>query len=66
MDKATDAAPPGGKLASKKKPRGPKLDVKRVSRQEVLRIDAPAGRASRDTKELARFVVSAQFAAPVH
>ncbi|MGZ2488345.1 hypothetical protein ACVITL_006930 [Rhizobium pisi] len=43
MDKATDAAPPGGKLASKKKPRGPKLDVKRVSRQEVLRLDAPAG-----------------------
>lgn len=42
MDKATDAAP-GGRLESKKKPRGPKLDVKRVSRQEVLRIDAPAG-----------------------
>lgn len=42
MDKATDAAL-GNKPTSKKKPRGPKLDVKRVSRQEILRIDAPAG-----------------------
>ena len=42
MDKATDAAP-GDKQASNKKPRGPKLDVKRVSRQEILRVDAPAG-----------------------
>ena len=31
------------KLGAKKKPRGPKLDVKRVSRQEVLRADVPSG-----------------------
>jgi regulator of replication initiation timing len=42
MEKATDAKA-GDPLASKKKPRGPKLDVKRVSRQEILRVDAPAG-----------------------
>jgi len=42
MEKATDATP-GDKSASKKKPRGPKLDVKRVSRQEILRVDAPDG-----------------------
>lgn len=42
MDKATDAAL-GNKPTSKKKPRGAKLDVKRVSRQEILRINAPAG-----------------------
>ena len=40
MEKATDAKP-GDISVSKKKPRGPKLDVKRVSRQEVLRVDAP-------------------------
>ena len=42
MEKATDATP-GDKSVSKKKARGPKLDVKRVSRQEVLRVDAPDG-----------------------
>lgn len=42
MEKATDAKP-GDISAQKKKPRGPKLDVKRVSRQEVLRVDAPVG-----------------------
>ncbi|KAB1087166.1 transposase [Neorhizobium galegae] len=42
MEKATDTKP-GDISASKKKPRGPKLDVKRVSRQEVLRVDAPVG-----------------------
>lgn len=42
MDKETDKSP-GDIKTSKKKPRGRKLDVKRVSRQEVLRIDAPAG-----------------------
>ena len=42
MEKATDAKP-GDISAHKKKPRGPKLDVKRVSRQEVLRVDAPVG-----------------------
>nr|WP_234906424.1 transposase [Rhizobium rhizogenes] len=42
MEKAADAIP-GGKSVSKKKPRGPKLDVKRVSRQEILRVDAPDG-----------------------
>lgn len=42
MDKATEVSS-GDKLISKKKPRGPKLDVKRVSRQEILRIAAPAG-----------------------
>jgi hypothetical protein len=31
------------KPGAKKKPRGPKLDVKRVSRQEVLRADVPSG-----------------------
>lgn len=41
MDKATDAAL-DVKPARKKTPRGAKLDVKRVSRQESLRIDAPA------------------------
>ncbi|NTJ35891.1 transposase [Agrobacterium rhizogenes] len=42
MEKATDATP-GDKSVSKKKARGPKLDVKRVSRQEILRVDAPDG-----------------------
>ncbi|MET3616171.1 hypothetical protein ABID16_004520 [Rhizobium aquaticum] len=42
MDKATDAAL-GVKPARKKTPRGAKLDVKRVNRQEILRVDAPAG-----------------------
>lgn len=42
MEKAADAKH-GDMSASKKKPRGPKLDVKRVSRQEVLRLDAPSG-----------------------
>jgi hypothetical protein len=42
MEKATDAKP-GDISAQKKKPRGPKLDVKRVSRQEVLPVDAPVG-----------------------
>lgn len=42
MDKATDVAL-DVKPARKKKPRGAKLDVKRVSRQETLRVDAPAG-----------------------
>jgi hypothetical protein len=42
MEKATDTKP-GDISALKKKPRGPKLDVKRVSRQEVLRVDAPVG-----------------------
>jgi len=40
MEKATDFKlddPP----AAKKKPRGPKLDIKRVSREEVLRLCAP-------------------------
>lgn len=42
MEKAADAKH-GDMSASKKKPRGPKLDVKRVSRQEVLRLDVPPG-----------------------
>ncbi|WP_245459588.1 transposase [Rhizobium sp. CCGE531] len=42
MDKATDIKS-GDKQASKKKPRGPKLDVKRVSREEILRATIPAG-----------------------
>ncbi|MBB4571818.1 MULTISPECIES: IS66 family transposase [Rhizobium] len=42
MDKATDIKS-GDKQASKKKPRGPKLDVKRVSREEIVRTNAPAG-----------------------
>lgn len=42
VDKATDTAH-DVKPARKKKPRGAKLDVKRVNRQEILLIDAPAG-----------------------
>lgn len=42
MDKATDSKP-GDKVASKKKPRGPKLDVRRVSREEILRAKVPVG-----------------------
>ncbi|KRD56754.1 transposase [Ensifer sp. Root278] len=42
MEKATDFKqddPP----AAKKKPRGPKLDIKRVSREDVLRMTPPPG-----------------------
>ncbi len=42
MDKVTDAKSDNN-AQTKKKPRGPKFDVKRVSRQEILRINAPAG-----------------------
>ncbi|WP_247997884.1 IS66 family transposase [Brucella tritici] len=42
MDKATDAKAQD-KQASKKKPRGPKLDVERVDRDIVLHANAPAG-----------------------
>ncbi|MBZ9603348.1 IS66 family transposase [Phyllobacterium chamaecytisi] len=42
MDKATDGKP-GDRQVAKKKPRGPKLDVKRVSREEVLRANVPTG-----------------------
>lgn len=42
MDKATDAKTEG-KQTGKKKPRGPKLDVKRVHREEIIRADVPAG-----------------------
>ncbi|WP_047454233.1 transposase [Rhizobium rhizogenes] len=42
MDKATDSKP-DEEAAAKKKPRGPKLDVKRVSREEILRAGVPAG-----------------------
>ncbi|WP_349963455.1 transposase [Rhizobium sp. ZPR3] len=42
MDKATDIKS-GDKPASKKKPRGPKLDVKRVSREVILQANVPAG-----------------------
>ncbi len=42
MDKATDAKAQN-KQASKKKPRGPKLDVERVDRDIVLHANAPAG-----------------------
>jgi regulator of replication initiation timing len=42
MEKATDTKS-DEKPGAKKKPRGPKLDVKRVSRQEVLRADVPSG-----------------------
>ncbi|WP_246734556.1 hypothetical protein [Rhizobium sp. RHZ02] len=41
-DKATDAKS-DDKAQAKKKPRGAKLDVKRVSREEILLINAPAG-----------------------
>lgn len=42
MDKATDLKA-GDKQTGKKKPRGPKLDTIRVSREEVLYADVPAG-----------------------
>jgi len=42
MDKATDIKS-GDKQAAKKKPRGPKLDVRRVSREEISRASVPAG-----------------------
>ena len=42
MDKATDIKS-GDKQAGKKKPHGPKLDVKRVSREDVLHANVPAG-----------------------
>ncbi|MGO7671538.1 cell division protein ZapB [Rhizobium ruizarguesonis] len=42
MERATEASP-ANHVAGTKKPRGPKLDVDRVSRQEILRIDAPSG-----------------------
>jgi len=42
MEKATDATS-GDKVATKKKPRGPKLDVKRVNREEILRANVPDG-----------------------
>ena len=42
MDKATDIKS-GDKQVGKKKPRGPKLDMERVSREEILRVNVPAG-----------------------
>ena len=42
MDKATDT-PPVRKSKVKRTRRGPKLDVKRISREEILRINLPAG-----------------------
>nr|WP_245495862.1 hypothetical protein [Rhizobium ruizarguesonis] len=42
MDKATDINP-GREPGTKKKVRGLKLDVKRISRQEILGIDAHNG-----------------------
>lgn len=42
MEKATDSKP-DGEPRDKKKPRGPKQDVKRVSREEVVRADVPEG-----------------------
>ncbi|TCA65082.1 transposase, partial [Rhizobium leguminosarum bv. viciae] len=42
MERATEASP-ANHVAGRNKPRGPKLDVDRVSRQEILRIDAPSG-----------------------
>lgn len=41
MDKATDAI--SADRPRPKKPRGPKLDVKRISREEILPINPPAG-----------------------
>lgn len=42
MDKATDGAP-AERPGRNRKPRGPKLDVKRISREEIVRINPPAG-----------------------
>ncbi len=42
MEKATDGRP-GNKQPGKKTPRGPKRDVERTSREEVLRVSVPAG-----------------------
>lgn len=41
MDKATDS--PSDKPTGKKKPRGPKLDVQRISGEEILRSNVPTG-----------------------
>lgn len=41
MEKATDST--NDKPTGKKKARGPKLDIERVSREEVLRASVPAG-----------------------
>ncbi|NKC52273.1 hypothetical protein HED63_26625 [Ochrobactrum cytisi] len=41
MDKATDAV--STDRPRPKKPRGPKVDVKRISREKILRINPPAG-----------------------
>ncbi len=42
MDKATDDKR-DARQATSKKPRGPKLDLKRISREEVLHLDVPPG-----------------------
>ena len=42
MEKTTDSKG-DDKQADKKKPRGPKQDVKRVSREEIVRADVPDG-----------------------
>ncbi|RDJ03855.1 hypothetical protein B5K06_28485 [Rhizobium grahamii] len=42
MEKATDVSA-GDKKAGKKAPRGPKRDVERTSREEILRVSVPAG-----------------------
>ena len=49
MEKATDTKP-DEKTGTKKKPRGPKLDIKRVSRQEVLRANGPVGTRFKEYK----------------
>lgn len=42
MDRATDIKS-GDKQVGKKKPRGPKLDMERIRREEILRANVPAG-----------------------
>ncbi|WP_210338763.1 hypothetical protein [Ensifer sp. ENS06] len=42
MDKATDDKQDGCQATSKK-PRGAKLDLKRVSREQILHVDVPPG-----------------------
>ena len=51
MEKATDFKQ-DDLSAAKKKPRGPKLDIKRVSREEVLRMTPPPGSRFRGLQEL--------------
>lgn len=51
MGKATDDKPDAPQAASKK-PRGPKLNLKRVSREQILHVDVPPGSRFKGLQEL--------------